>query len=275
MSVIISIQSQVIYGHVGNSAAVFPMQACGHQVIAVPTTLLSNHPHYPTLHGAVLDPDLVAGLLIGVEERGVIERATHIITGYLGSVQNAHVVADFIKRAKTRNPALRFVCDPVMGDDDLGIFVDKGLPDEFRTELLPWADCITPNQFELELLCGCKARSARAIADIVADLNAQRPLDVVTTGCVLDDSRPGHVETVAAGPHGFSRHAVLRLPIRPCGTGDLFTALLVSRLANGAALEAATGWATDTIHAVLRRTHDADSKEMQMTGFLFADPDKG
>lgn len=273
MSVIISIQSQVVHGHVGNSAAVFPMQAIGHQVIAVPTTLLSNHPHYPTIYGAVLDADLVEGLLKGVEERGLIEQASHVLTGYLGSVRNAHVVAAFIKRAKAINPALRFVCDPVMGDDDLGIFVDTGLPEEFRSELLPLADCITPNQFELELLCRCKARSIDAIAGILADhLNPGRPLDVVITGCLLEDSPPGHLETLARGAHGFSRHAVKHLPIRPCGTGDLFTALLVGQLAKGAALDAATAWATETIHAVLRRTHDRGSEEMCISGFPFADP---
>src|ERR1700735_4798911 len=103
---VISIQSQVAYGHVGNSAAVFPMQMHGVDVTAVPTTLLSNRPGYPTIRGRVLDAQLVADLLLGVEERGAVETCQTILSGYLGSAEIAAVVADFIARAKAHNPAL-------------------------------------------------------------------------------------------------------------------------------------------------------------------------
>src|SRR5580704_5956244 len=120
---VISIQSQVAFGHVGNSAAVFPMQMHGIDVIAVPTTLLSNRPGYPTLRGRVLDAELVADLLRGIEERGALDDASMILSGYLGSAQIADVVADFVARAKIRNPKLRYVLDPVLGDRDRGLFV--------------------------------------------------------------------------------------------------------------------------------------------------------
>ena len=115
---VISIQSQVAYGHVGNSAAVFPMQMHGIDVIAVPTTLLSNRPGYPTIRGRVLDAPLVADLLLGVEERGAVETCRMILSGYLGSAEIAAVVADFVARAKARNPELAYCCDPVLGDRD-------------------------------------------------------------------------------------------------------------------------------------------------------------
>ena len=120
---VISIQSQVAYGHVGNSAAVFPMQMHGIDVTAVPTTLLSNRPGYPTIRGRVLDAQLVANLLLGIEERGAVDTAQMILSGYLGSPDIAAVVADFVARAKARNPELLYCCDPVlgtlnMGDDD-------------------------------------------------------------------------------------------------------------------------------------------------------------
>ena len=120
---IISIQSQVAFGHVGNSAAVFPMQLHGIDVVAVPTTLLSNRPGYPTIRGRVLEAELVADLLRGIEERGAVERASMILSGYLGSAEIAGVVADFVARAKARNPALRYTLDPVLGDRDRGLFV--------------------------------------------------------------------------------------------------------------------------------------------------------
>src|SRR5215475_16060640 len=114
---VISIQSQVVFGHVGNSAAVFPMQMHGIDVVAVPTTLLSNRPGYPTIRGRVLDAQLVADLLLGIEERGALDTSAMILSGYLGSPEIAAVVADFVQRAKSRtkarNPALTYCCDPV------------------------------------------------------------------------------------------------------------------------------------------------------------------
>lgn len=263
---VISIQSQVVHGHVGNSAAVFPMQTRGVTVAAVPTTLLSNHPHYPTLRGRVLEADLVADLLVGVEERGLVESSSVLLTGYLGSVENADVVAAFVERALTANPALLFVCDPVMGDDDLGIFVKPGLVEIFRDRLVPMAAVITPNQYEVELLAGRPARTADDLAEAAAILRQRGTANVVATGCVLADTAPGHVETVLCLPEGLQRHSVPRLPIRPCGTGDLFTGLLVAGLASGADLATATASANRDVFAVLERTQGAGSAEMVLAG---------
>src|ERR1044072_6979733 len=102
---VISIQSQVAFGHVGNSAAVFPMQMHGIDVVAVPTTLLSNRPGYPSLRGRVLDAELVADLLRGIEERGAVETSDMILSGYLGSPGIGAVVADFVACAKARKPS--------------------------------------------------------------------------------------------------------------------------------------------------------------------------
>ena len=268
---VISIQSQVVHGHVGNSAAVFPMQAKGLSVAAVPTALFSNHPHYPTMHGQILGPELVAGLLRGVEERGLLDSATAIITGYLGSVANAEIVADFIARARQRAPGLLHICDPVMGDDDLGVFVAEGLLEIFRARLVPQASLITPNRYELELLAGTEARSMDGIADAMATLCGNGTRAAVVTGCVLNDTASGSVETVAWSPTGMSRTAVRRLPIRPCGTGDLFTALLTARLCAGEALLPAAEGATMEVFSVLERTQACATAEMAITGFRFAD----
>src|SRR4051794_26039773 len=151
---VISIQSQVAFGHVGNSAAVFPMQMHGIDVVAVPTTLLSNRPGYPTIRGRVLDAALVADLLRGIEGRGAGDTATMILSGYLGSADNATVVADFVARAKAKNPALLYCCDPVLGDRDRGLFVHADIPPLVRDLLCPLADIVTPNHFEFEWLSG-------------------------------------------------------------------------------------------------------------------------
>lgn len=269
MTTVISIQSQVVHGHVGNSAAVFPMQAKGLEVAAVPTALLSNHPHYPTMYGQVLDPDLLAGLLRGVEDRGLVEGAAAVVTGYLGSVENAEVVAAFVERARDRNPNLIYVCDPVMGDDDLGIFVQQELIGVFRDRLVPTADIVTPNQYELGLLSGRDVRSEAAVATAMSVLAARGAGAAAVTGCVLNDTPADEVETVAWTPADVSRTSVPRLPIRPCGTGDLFTALLVAGLCAGDDVPTAAASATREIFAVLERTQAAAAQEMRIIGFPF------
>src|SRR5699024_6434831 len=132
--------------------AVLPMQVMGVDVVPVPTVLLSNNPHYPTLHGDALEAKLVSDLLQGVVEREVPQRAQAIVSGYLGRAEIASVIAGFVERAKAANPSLRYVCDPVMGDSDLGFFVPEPVRAACRDRLLPLADMITPNQFELEFL---------------------------------------------------------------------------------------------------------------------------
>lgn len=255
---IISIQSQVVHGHVGNSAALLPMQAHGIAVAAVPTTLLSNHPHYPTMRGRVLEVELVADLLRGVEERGLVESARCLVTGYLGSVENGKAVADFVARAKARNPDLTYVCDPVIGDEDLGIFVADGLPQLIRDRLVPHADVMTPNQFEFGLLAGQPLRSSEALRQAAARLRGR----IAVTGCMLADTPPDHVETIAIVGAAAWRVTTPCLPVRPAGTGDLFTGLLAAGLAKGAAFPDAVAGAVSSTYDVLEITAATGSREM-------------
>ncbi|MEJ5022975.1 bifunctional hydroxymethylpyrimidine kinase/phosphomethylpyrimidine kinase [Ochrobactrum vermis] len=221
------------------------------------------------MYGHVLGAEFVEGLLHGIEERGLVERTTAIVTGFLGSVENGEVVANFVSCAQARNPALIYVCDPVMGDDDLGLFVEEGLTNLFCDRLASLASVITPNQYEIELLARIKARSAEGI-DQAMQLLSQRGTGAgVVTGCVLDDTLTGSVETVVWTPERLTRIATPRLPIRPCGTGDLFTALLLSRLCTGEALRRASELATSEILAVLERTQKAGSPEMSIVDFPF------
>lgn len=258
---VISIQSQVVHGHVGNSAAAFPMQAESVNVAAVPTTLLSNHPRYPTLRGRVLEAELVADLLTGVEERGLVEKAAVVVTGYLGSAANADVVAGFIARAQRRNPEIVYLCDPVIGDDGR-VFVADGIVDVIRHRLLPAASLLSPNQFELELLAGRKVGDASALRAASAAISAQGPRGVIATGCTLADTPPGQVETILCAEGTLSRFATPLLPIRPCGTGDLLSGLIAAHLAKGASIEAAVKQAVDAVFAVLVRTEAQGAEEM-------------
>jgi pyridoxine kinase len=261
---VISIQSQVAYGHVGNSAAVFPMQLHGIDVIAVPTTLLSNRPGYPTMRGRVLDAELVADLLRGVEERGALDTCRMILSGYLGSPEIAAVVAEFVARAKTRHPALLYACDPVLGDRDRGLFVHAGIPPLVRDRLCPLADIITPNHFEFEWLCGTKATTSDQMIEAAQTLLARGPSTIVVTSAELADTPDGEIETLAIERITAWRVRTPGLPISPNGTGDLFAALFVSARVSGSDTPAALAHAASAIFAVLEQTAIRGTEEMRI-----------
>jgi pyridoxine kinase len=260
---VISIQSQVAYGHVGNSAAIFPMQMRGIDVIAVPTTLLSNRPGYPTIRGRILDADLVADLLVGIEERGAMDSQI-ILSGYLGSPQIAGVVMEFVTRAKKNNQKLIYCCDPVLGDSDPGLFVHAEIPPIFRDSLCPLANIITPNHFELEWLRGAKATTIDEVIKSARALSARGPSTVVVTGAQLADTPEDRIDTVAIEGSSVWRLSTPKLPIRPFGTGDLFSSLFVSSLVRGSDTRGALEDAVSATFAVLERTMAAGAEEMRI-----------
>lgn len=258
---IISIQSQVLHGHVGNAAAAPAMRALGALVTAVPTTLLSNHPHYETMRGGVLDAELVADLLRGIEERGLVADASVLVTGYLGSAAIGHVVADFVGRARAANPALRYICDPVLGDDDLGNFVAPGLLDLFRERLLPMAWLATPNLWEAAALLGSDS-DAPALLHRLREAGAAQAL--ITGGHAGD----GDVRTLLLD--GDQRWALTtpKLPARPAGTGDFFTGVLAAKLATGASLVDAAAFAVALTYQLLLLTPSQRWAEMPIETHL-------
>jgi pyridoxine kinase len=261
---VISIQSQVAFGHVGNSAAVFPMQMHGIDVIAVPTTLLSNRPGYPTIRGRVLDAPLVADLLLGVEERGALDTAKMILSGYLGSPEIAAVVADFVARAKASHPHLIYCCDPVLGDRDRGLFVDADIPPLLRDRLCPLADIITPNHFEFEWLCGAKAATTDQMIEAAQALLARGPSTIVVTSAELEGKPTGEIDTLAVERSQAWRVRTPKLPISPNGTGDLFAALFASARVLGSDTPDALAHAASAIFAVLERTALSGTEEMRI-----------
>lgn len=264
LPLVISIQSQVAFGHVGNSAAAPAMRACGVEVVEVPTALLSNHPHYPTMRGRLLEAELVADLLTGLTERGLHERAAVILTGFMGRAETARAVAGFVAQAKAANRAAFHACDPVMGDADLGFFADEPLREAFAAELVPQADVILPNAFELATLCGFAITRAEDVARAREALNR---LAVVATSVPVPD-RPGRLATVTATAAGCAAVDVERLPVRPAGTGDLLSGLVAARLARGMALSDAVARAVAGVRVALSRTSREPWAEMPIAAEL-------
>jgi pyridoxine kinase len=266
---VISIQSHVLHGHVGNSAAVFPLQLAGNEVAAVPTTLLSNHPAYPTVHGTVLDAELVRQLLVGLEERGVVEASSVLMTGYIGSAEIAEVVVDFVTRAKARNPSLIYVCDPVMGDTGPGFYVKPAVREAIAGKLVPLADVITPNRFEFDFLTGRQSGNATALLAAARTLGKRT---VLVTGGGAPLSEGGGLETYAVEQGGAWRVATPKLVCKASGTGDLLTALFVANILKGKPTPVALGDAVSGVFGVLEATAEKDGLELDLvraSGRLF------
>lgn len=268
MTLVISIQSQVVLGHVGNSAAVFAMQAAGLEVAAIPTVVFSNTPDYPTLRGRALPDDFFAELLLGAWERGLPQRAAYLVTGYIGSLGVARQVAEFVAAAKAANPRLIYLCDPVMGDEAPGLYVPEAIAEVLKNGLLPQADIASPNPFEIGYLTG---RPIAALADLPRAFDALRMAQgarLIATGCMLDDTAPGMLESVILGPDGISRHPTLRLPVSMAGTGDLFLGLVTAGIGRGKTLSDAVVFAQVQVSRALARAAALGAKEV-----VLDDPD--
>ncbi|MBD9525653.1 pyridoxal kinase [Paracoccus sp. PAR01] len=265
---VISIQSQVVLGHVGNSAAVFPMQAAGLEVAQIPTVIFSNTPDYPTLRGRAMPADFFADLLRGAWERGLPQRAAYIVTGYIGSIEVAGLVAEFVARAKAENRALIYLCDPVMGDDAPGLYVPEAIAAVLKDGLLPLADIASPNPFEIGYLTGRQIAVLDDLPRAFADLRMAPGARLIATGCQLQDTPEGMLESVVLGPDGLSRHPVPRLPVAMAGTGDLFAGLITAALGRGRDLAQAVEFAQAQTSRALARAASLGAKEV-----VLSDPD--
>lgn len=265
---VISIQSQVVLGHVGNSAAVFPMLAAGLDVAPVPTVVFSNTPDYPTLRGRAMPPDHFADLLQGVWERGLPGRARYVVTGYIGSVEIALMTAEFIRRAKAENSALIYLCDPVMGDEKPGLYVPEAIAAVLKDALLPLADIASPNPFEIAYLTGQPIRALADLPRAFADLRMAPGAHLIATGCSLEETAAGMLESVILGPDGISRHPTPRLSVSMAGTGDLFLGLITAALGCGRDLAQAVEFAQIQTSRALARAAALGTKEV-----VLSDPD--
>lgn len=254
---VISIQSQVIHGHVGNSAAVFPLQLAGFEVAAVPTVLLSNHPAYPSVKGSVLDAGLVRDLLAGLEDRGLVEASRVLMTGYIGSPEIAAVVVDFVTRAKARNPGLLYVCDPVMGDFRPGFYVKPEVREAITRQLVPLADVLTPNRFEFDALVG---RASAGKAELVAAARKLGKRVVLVTGSPTDQT----IITTAVTQDGAWQATTPALSTKASGTGDLLASLFVSATLRGKATPEALADAVSGVFGIIEATVAQDGLELDL-----------
>jgi pyridoxine kinase len=261
---ILSIQSQVAYGHVGNSAAVLPLQRLGFDVFPLNTVQLAHHPGYGAWRGHKLRPEQLDEILRGLEERGVLGRCAAVLSGYLGDPGVADVVARAVAAVRRARPEALYLCDPVIGDDGPGVFVSPGVPEAIRERLLPLADIVLPNRFELAELTGQLVESLEDVRVAAADLRARGPRLVVVTGLSLRD-RPGELAVLADTAEEAWRVATPQLPLSiGGGTGDAFSALFLGHYLNAGELRAGLERAVAAMFALVERTCAASAEELEL-----------
>jgi pyridoxine kinase len=262
MTTILSIQSWVAYGHVGNASAMFPLQRLGAEVWGIHTVQFSNHTGYGAWRGQVFGPELIAECVQGIAERGVLPHCDAVLSGYMGSPAIGAAIRDAVRQVKAANPSALWCCDPVIGDVGRGVFVRPGIPEFLRDEALPAADILTPNQFELEWLTGRKVATLAEAKAAVAALQARGPRCVLVTSLRLADTAEDEIGLLAAEGGQAWRLATPLLPISVNGAGDAIAALfLFHRLATGRA-DVALSAAASSVFGLLRRTAEAGSREI-------------
>jgi pyridoxine kinase len=265
---ILSIQSWVSYGHVGNASAVFPLQRLGAEVWSINTVQFSNHTGYGHWTGQVYTGQSVRDLIDGIAARDALSRCDAVLSGYMGDAGIGAAILHAVETVRAANPAAIYCCDPVIGDTDTGVYVREGIEAFIRDHALPQADIATPNRFELERLTGiaCTTIDAvkRAAIHLQAMMRPDGPRCVLLTSLETDTTPGDHIDMLAAEAGSFWLLRTPRLPVAVNGAGDAIAALfLFHRLRTGSA-KAALEAAGSSIHGLLRRTAEAGAREIAM-----------
>jgi pyridoxine kinase len=258
---ILSFQSAVAYGHVGNSAAVFPLQRLGFEVLPVDTVQFSNHPGYGQWGGAALAPEHVQAVVDGLARLGALARCDAVLSGYLGDAATGPAVLEAVERVRRLRPAALYLCDPVAGDDG-GQYVSDEVVSFIATQALPRADVITPNRFELEVLSGLPVTGLAEAAAAARALLTRGPRVVVATS--LPDG--GGIACLTVTGEGAWAVRTPLIPFHPpvCGSGDTLAALMLAHLLRGEAAPEALSLAVSSLYGVLEKTRSLGRRELAL-----------
>ena len=261
---ILSIQSHVVYGHVGNSAAVFPLQRLGREVWPLMTVQYSSHLGYAGWRGRAFDAAVIDDCVSGLEAIGVLPRCAGLLTGYLGKPEIGEAALRALDRIRAANGDAVYACDPVIGDVGPGVYVAAGVGEFFRDRALPLATIATPNAFELEWLTGKQLSDLQTAQRAIAGLRAKGPRVIVATSLQLDDTPAGALDVLAGDEAGLWRLRTPNLPISVNGSGDVFAALFFHHWLGNHDTPEALSRAASSVYAVVKATLASGSRELSL-----------
>lgn len=261
---VLSIQSAVAYGHVGNSAAVFPLQRIGVEVLPVYTVNFSNHTGYGAWRGPMISPDDVREVIAGIEDRGAFPQIDAVLSGYQGGEGIAEVILDAVARVKAANPEAIYACDPVMGNAKSGCFVAPAIPILLRDRVVPAADLITPNQFELGFLTDTEPDTLESTLASVDLVRATGPSVVLVTSVERPDREAGTIEMLAVDDAGAWIVQTPLLPMKANGSGDVSAALFTAHYLRTRDAADALARTTSSVFDLLERTYESGERELQL-----------
>jgi pyridoxine kinase len=267
MARILAVSSQVVHGNVGLSIIVPALQALGHDVMALPTVLLSNHPGgHAQVAGLRVPPATLTVMLAALHANGWLARIDAVLSGYLPSAEHVAVVAALVAQLRTSQPDLPYLCDPVIGDWPQGIYIDEEAAAAIRDQLLPLATVLTPNAFELGWLTGLPTATVPEAAQAMRALPEQ--LLTITTSVTVGAAKLANV--VMRGQRQLAAVEVERRPHVAHGTGDMLSALLcglavgrADHAAFAAAVAPAVGIAVGIVERVIAASAGADQLQLQ------------
>lgn len=261
---LLSIQSHVVYGHVGNAAAVFPLQRMGVEVWPIHTVQFSNHTGYGDFKGRVFDASLIHDLVAGIEQRGALGECDGVLSGYMGGADIGAAILDAVAAVKRANPSAKYCCDPVIGDVHKGIFVRDGVPEFMKDKAVRTADIVTPNQFELDYLAGRESKSLADVLGAVKVVHDMGPRAILVTSLHADDTPEDSIDMLASDETGRFRLRTPKLELIANGAGDVIAALFFAHYLREGKIDVALSRAGSAIFGVLAKTAEAGASEIQV-----------
>ena len=264
VTTILSIQSSVAYGHVGNSAVTFPLMRMGVEVWPVITVHFSNHTGYESWRGPLLSAADLSSVVRGIDERGVLGDVDAVLSGYQGGEDIGAMILEAVALVKWRNPAAIYCCDPVLGDKDRGSYVRPGIAEFMRQHVVPAAQIITPNQFELTTLTGLPVSTMDDVLNGADAVHSMGPEVVLITSVVRQDGPPDTIEMVAVDDTGAWLVSTPRLPRTFTGSGDVTAAIFLATVLRAWDLPRTLAHTAAVIYGVLKITNDLGRTELAL-----------
>ncbi|MGB3251963.1 pyridoxal kinase PdxY [Buttiauxella gaviniae] len=267
MKNILAIQSHVVFGHAGNSAAEFPMRRLGANVWSLNTVQFSNHTQYGKWTGSVMPASHLSDIMQGIADIGQLKRCDAVLSGYLGSAEQGEHILSIVRKTKEANPQAKYFCDPVMGHPEKGCIVAPGVAEFHTRYALPASDIIAPNLIELEILSGHAVNSVDEAVSTARELIAKGPEIVLVkhlARAAYQQDRFEMLLVTADEAWHIHRPLVDFGERQPVGVGDVTSGLLLVKLLQGATLREALEHVTAAVYDIMVVTKKMEEYELQL-----------